>query len=183
MVETYQVSGSPSNSLISHSSWLFRPPLRPHRLEAQEARMGNSSPNPHPHSTPLTHSRQVQLCAHPHQPLTPGQRQLLCGVRRDLIRGTSGKCKLIAIRIGQLTPLAASRLRLIHTNPRSAACAISTAQDYHSQSFLADGVDPPRPASLHNYRLRMSPLCQRPRQGPPVPPAVGYYVEASSQVS
>ena len=36
-----------------------------------------------------------------------------------------------AIRIWQTTPLIAPRQRLIHTNPRSAACAISTAQDYH----------------------------------------------------
>ena len=83
MVETYQVSGSPSNSLISHSSWLFRPPLRPHRLEAQEARMGNSSPNPHPHSTPLTHSRQVQLCAKPNHYFWPKHAFVWCSQRFD----------------------------------------------------------------------------------------------------
>jgi hypothetical protein len=36
-----------------------------------------------------------------------------------------------AIRNWQLTPLAAPRQCLIHTNPHSAACAISTAQDFH----------------------------------------------------
>ena len=36
-----------------------------------------------------------------------------------------------AIRIWQTTPLTAPLQRLIHTNPHSAACAISTAQDYH----------------------------------------------------
>ena len=36
-----------------------------------------------------------------------------------------------AIRIWQTTPLIAPRKRPLHTNPRSAACAISTSQDYH----------------------------------------------------
>jgi len=40
------------------------------------------------------------------------------------------KCTLPTIRNWQLTPLTAPRQRLIHTNPRSAACAISAAQDY-----------------------------------------------------
>ena len=36
-----------------------------------------------------------------------------------------------ATQIWQTTPVTAPRQRLIPTNPRSAACAISTAQDYH----------------------------------------------------
>ena len=81
-------------------------------------------------------------CANPNQSLTSGQRPLLFGVRRDLIRGTSGKCTLIAIWIWQPTPLAARRQRLIHTNPRSAACAISAAQDYHPNvwSYSSSGI-------------------------------------------
>ena len=52
---------------------------------------------------------------------------LMFGVRRILIRVTGGNCTLPAIRIGQPTPLAARRQRLIHTNPRSATCAIYSA--------------------------------------------------------
>ena len=53
------------------------------------------------------------------------------GVRRDLIRITGRNCTLPTIRNRQTTPLTARRQCLIHTNPRSAACAISTAQAYH----------------------------------------------------
>ncbi len=53
------------------------------------------------------------------------------GIRRDLIRVTGRKCTVPAIRIWQTTPLIAPRKRPLHTNPRSAACAISTAQGYH----------------------------------------------------
>ena len=35
------------------------------------------------------------------------------------------------IRIWHTTPLTAPRECLVHTNPRSGACASSTAQDYH----------------------------------------------------
>ena len=88
------------------------------------------------HTTPYnntcsTHSRQVLLCAKSHQPLTSGQRRLLFVVRRELMRGTGGNCTIPTIRIWQPTPLAAPRQRLIHITPRSATCAISTAQDYH----------------------------------------------------
>ena len=55
----------------------------------------------------------------------------MLGVRSNLMRGTSEECTLPAIRIWKPTLLAARRQRLIHTNPRSATCAISTAQDYH----------------------------------------------------
>ena len=51
-------------------------------------RIEKSTPNPRPHNTPCTHSRQVLLCAIPNQPLTPGQRPLLFGVRGDLMRVT-----------------------------------------------------------------------------------------------
>ena len=47
------------------------------------------------------------------------------------MRDTGGNCTLPASRHWQPTPLAAPRQRLVHTNPRSAACAIATAQDYH----------------------------------------------------
>ena len=49
------------------------------------------------------------------------------------------------IRNWQLTPPAARRQCLIHTNPRSAACAISRARDYHpnvwSNSSSGIGID------------------------------------------
>ena len=46
------------------------------------------------------------------------------------MRGTSGKCTMPAIPTWQTTSVTARRQRLIHTNPRAAAGAISTAQDY-----------------------------------------------------
>ena len=46
------------------------------------------------------------------------------------MRVTGGRCIMPAIRIWQTTPLIAPRKCLLHINPRSAACAISTAQDY-----------------------------------------------------
>ena len=46
------------------------------------------------------------------------------------MRVTSGKCTLPAIQNWQPTPVTAPSQRLIYTHPRSAACAISTAQDY-----------------------------------------------------
>ena len=46
------------------------------------------------------------------------------------MRVTGGKSTLPPIRNWQPTPLAASRQRLIHTNQRSTARAVSTAQDY-----------------------------------------------------
>ena len=67
------------------------------------------------------------------------------------------------IRNWQPTTLTALSQRLIHTFPRSATRAISAAQDYRSQSFLADGVGTPRPAALHNYYLHVSHTCQRRR--------------------
>ena len=93
--------------------------------------IGNSSHNPHPHYTLCTHSCQVPLCANPHQPFTSGQRPLLFGVRKDLMRVTAKKFAMPAIQIWHNTPLTAPRQRLVHTNPRSTACAISTAHDYH----------------------------------------------------
>ena len=86
--------------------------------------------NPHLIAT----SPPAPLCAHPNQLLTSGQRPRLFGCRRDLMRGTSEECTLPIIRNWQTTPLAAPRQRLIHTNPRAAACAISTTQDYHPKS-------------------------------------------------
>ena len=129
-------------------------------------RIGNSTPNPRRHNTPCTHSRQVLLWANPHQPLTSGQRPLLFGHRRDLISGTSRKCTMHAIRNWQLTPLAAPRQCLIHTNPRSAApntSPNSAAPVDKPRSALAVGVDTPQTAALDNYQLRVSRACQWPR--------------------
>jgi len=148
---------------LAHPRRRGKPEFKLERCPPLE-RIGNSSPSPCRHNTRSTHSRQVLLRAHSHQPFISGQRPSLFGVRRDVMRGTGEKCTLPTIRNWQLTPLTAPRQRLIHTNPRSAACAISAAQGYRSQSFLAGGFDPPRPASLHNYQLRVSPACQRPRQ-------------------
>ncbi len=55
----------------------------------------------------------------------------MCGVRKDLILVTGGNCTLPTIRIWQTTPLTARSHRMIHIYQCSAACAISTAQDYH----------------------------------------------------
>ena len=52
------------------------------------------------------------------------------------MRVASGQCIMPATRIWQTIPLTASRQRLIHTNPRSAAYAISTAQDYYPNVWL-----------------------------------------------
>ena len=132
--------------MISSSSWLFCPPLQPHRLEAQDERIGNSSPNPLRHSTPLTHSRQVQLCAKPHQLSTSGQNSHLFGVRRDLIGVTTRNCTLPTIRDWNTRPLTAPRQRMIHTNPRATAPATSpnyAAQLAAPHSALAVGTDTP----------------------------------------
>ena len=75
--------------------------------------IGNSVPNPLWNSTPCTNSCQVPLCANPRQQLTSGQRPLLFGVRRDLIRGAGGKCSLPTIRNCQPSPLATPHRRLI----------------------------------------------------------------------
>ena len=45
---------------------------------------------------------------------------------------TNENCPTSVNRYWWSTPLTAPSQRLIHTNPRSAACAISTAQGYHS---------------------------------------------------
>ena len=90
----------------------------------------------------------MPLCANLNQLLISGEN-ILFFVYRDLIRVTSGKCTVPTIRIWQPTPLAAPRQRLIHTNPRSAACAISTAQDYHLNvwSNSSSGIgSAPKPA-------------------------------------
>ena len=129
--------------------------------DQEELRIGNLSHNPRPHDTPSTHSRQVPLCTKPHQPLTSRQRPLLCGVRRDLIRVTGGNCTLLTIRIWQTTPLTAPQQRLIHTDPRSAACAIYTAQDYYPNvwSNSSSGIgSASTPASCPNRSCPASAL-------------------------
>ena len=65
------------------------------------------------------------------------------------------------IRNWQLTPLTAARQRLVHTNPRSAACAISTAQDYHPivWSNSSSGIGSASiPASCNNRSCPASAL-------------------------
>ncbi len=106
--------------------------------------------------TPLTpHSTQEPLCAIPHQLVTSGQRPLLFGVRRDLMRVTSEECTIPAIRHWHTTPLTSPRQCLIHTNPRSAACAISTAQDFHPDvwSNSSSGIGSASIPALCNNRL------------------------------
>lgn len=61
------------------------------------------------------------------------------------------------IRNWQLTPLTARRQRLIHTNPRAAACAISTAQDYHpivwsNSSSGIGSASTPAQCTIRSYR-------------------------------
>ena len=75
------------------------------RFDPGRERIGNSSPNPCGHDTRSTHSCQLPLCVNLNQPLTSGQRPLLFGVRRDLMRGTSGECTLPTIRIWHTTPV------------------------------------------------------------------------------
>ena len=124
------------------------------RFDPGRERIGNSSPNPCGHDTRSTHSCQLPLCVNLNQPLTSGQRPLLFGVRRDLMRGTSGECTLPTIRIWHTTPVTTPRQRLIHTNPRSAACASSTAQDYHPNvwSNSSSGIGSATTPALCNNR-------------------------------
>ena len=76
------------------------------------------------------------------------------GVRRDLMRLTDGNCTLPAIRNWQPTPVTAPRQRLVHTNPRCAACAISTAQYYHLNvwSYSSSGIGSAPTPALCNHR-------------------------------
>ena len=88
-----------------------------------------------PQSTPTQYglnppSSSTTLCS-PQPTINFSSKTALFGVRRDLMRVTGGKCTMPATRILQTTPLTAPSQRLVHTNPRSAACASSTAQDYH----------------------------------------------------
>ena len=116
------------------------------------------------HTTPYnntcsTHSRQVLLCAKSHQPLTSGQRPLLFGVRRDLMRVTGGNCTLPTIRIWKTTPLPVPSQCLVHTNPRADAPATSpnsAAPLDTPHSALTAGVDTPQPTALGNCQLRVS---------------------------
>ena len=59
-----------------------------------------------------------------------------------------------AIRIWHTTQLTAPRQCLIHTNPRSAACAISSAQDYHPNvwSNSSSGIGSASTPALCNNR-------------------------------
>ena len=70
------------------------------------------------------------------------------------MRGTSEECTLPIIRNWQTTPLAAPSQRLIHANPRSAACVISTAQYYHPNvwSNSSSGIGSVSTPALCNSR-------------------------------
>ena len=59
-----------------------------------------------------------------------------------------------SIRHWQTAPLTALRQRLIHTNPRSAACAITAAQDYHPNvwSNSSSGIGSATTPALCNNR-------------------------------
>jgi len=119
----------------------------------EHRRIGNSITSPHLLYTSCNHFCQVPLCAHPKQPLTSVQRPLMFGVRGYLIRVTCGKCTVRTIRNWHTTPFIAPRQRLIHTNPRSAPCAISTAQNYHPnvRSNSSSGIgSASTPASCNN---------------------------------
>ena len=76
------------------------------------------------------------------------------GVRRDLMRVAGGNCTLATIRNWQPTPLAARRQCLVHTIPRSAAYAISTAQGYHPivWSNSSSGIGSASTLALCNHR-------------------------------
>ena len=73
----------------------------------QFLRIGNSSSihfdRVHPEPTLV----KYHLVLSPKQPLTSGQRPLLFGVRRDLMRVIGGNCTLPTIRIWHTTPLTA----------------------------------------------------------------------------
>ena len=66
------------------------------------------------------------------------------------MRVTGGKCTLPATQIWQTTP----RQRLVHANPRSAACVISTAQYYHPNvwSNSSSGIGSVSTPALCNSR-------------------------------
>ena len=70
------------------------------------------------------------------------------------MRVTGGKCTLPTIRIWHTTPLTAPSQRIVHTNPRSAADAISTAQDYHPNvwSNSSSGIGSASTPALCNNR-------------------------------
>ena len=70
------------------------------------------------------------------------------------MRVTSEECTVPAIRIWKFTPLTAPSQRLIHTNPRAAACAISTAYDYHPNvwSNSSSGIGSASTPALCNNR-------------------------------
>ena len=77
------------------------------------------------------------------------------------MRLTDGNCTLPAIRNWQPTPVTAPRQRLVHTNPRCAACAISTAQYYHLNvwSYSSSGIgSAPTPALCNNRSCPASAL-------------------------
>ncbi len=59
------------------------------------------------HSNLKTHSCQVLLCTKPNQPLTSGERPLLFGVRRDLIRVTIGSASTPALCPNRSCPASA----------------------------------------------------------------------------
>ena len=71
-----------------------------------------------------------------------------------MIRGTSEKCTMPTIRIWHTTPLTAPHQHLIQINPRSAACTISTAQDYHPNvwSNSSSGIGAASTPALCNNR-------------------------------
>ena len=102
------------------------------REQILSRRTRNSRPI-HAASVHPDHSQiRSHLARTSNQPLTSGQRPLMFGVCRFDTRTrrklhTAYNPELAA----QTTPLAEPRQRLIHTNPRSAACAIPAAQGYH----------------------------------------------------
>ena len=107
------------------------------------------------------HPCQGRKKANPNKTITYFQGPLLFGVRRDLMRVTSEECTLPIIQISQTAPLTAPRQRLIHTNPRSAACAISTAQNYHPNVWSnssSGNCSASTPASCNNRSCPASAL-------------------------
>ena len=86
--------------------------------------------------------------------LMPAPRTSMMAFVRSWSRGLSGKCTIPTIRNWQTTPLTAPRQRLIHTNPRSAACAIPAAQDYHLNvwSYSSSGIGSASAPTLCNNR-------------------------------
>ena len=113
----------------------------------QFLRIGNSSSihfdRVHPEPTLV----KYHLVLSPKQPLTSGQRPLLFGVRRDLMRVIGGNCTLPTIRIWHTTPLTAPICACIQ--PTHAPPLVPSPQRRITTPMF--GRTPVRGSALHRH--------------------------------